>query len=993
MKSMRRVCLALLAIVLLSSPARAQQTFGTGSLIIPMDVDYQNAGMLRAYGLLYKLLLAGVPVNWCILPGKTLYTGTTAFPADPGNSVDFTASATDTRTNAVITNHGYRGGPFVVDAAYHDTALAIVNAWTAANPSVAVHAATAPFSAYVSRVLVNAPNIGINADGHECIAFSYLNAAGIPDSKGQSWPAKCQSSYLGYPDIMTPAQIAGPTTTSHTDGALFGPTGLPRYCQLMSMHWTVDRSATPEEAVAEMQEYLQYPTHLFAECQAVNEIEDSANGHFATTDNGTGEPQKSIACFQTPDNGLCAGSQPSTVTLFHSDLPFAQFDGAFKTVGGSEPGYGWAPSSSYYDDGIVMMRNSSATAFGVDDLWMTGTVRAQCRINSMPHLGALPQSTCAAYGKFSYLGGHQYTTSLPILSNPQTQGVHLFLNSLFEAACTTAEGQPSITLTKIAPATTSSPLVTFEIDWANAGPGIAVAAELTDTLPDGASFVSATGGGSAVGSTVTWSLGDLGPAANGRVTVTAQLAAYGTYANQATLAYRVGNSARTATSNQTHTAYAAPPDMAVVADMAGSLCAGVSCAPPANPCQQATCDPQTGGCVTSNVGDGTACSTGDKCVVGQTCTAGVCGGGATVQCPASSNPCQTASCDPAQGCVTSNVDDGTSCSNGDQCVTGMVCHSGACTGGMSVSCPASLNPCEASTCSPSTGCGFVALADGTSCTSDSACITGTTCTGGVCGGGSGTVCPPPSAPCTVSTCDVTTGCGSAFAPDGTDPNGDCASVGACANACNGAGACQRTCVTQGATCSDGSVCSTGNCVDGVCCDTACDGTCQACNLAGHVGTCTPIDDGTDPAGECGAGSVCDGAGGCRAVPDMALGPDLSTPADLSTAADLAAGSADLAGGGADLSGSGSSGGGADLSGSGGAAGDGDMAAGGGTPGDNGGSTGMGGGMGGGPGGAPASGCGCAVGGAPTRDGQPLAATALVALAFGLWLRRRRLAGR
>ncbi|HEY1586113.1 MAG TPA: hypothetical protein VGH63_10540, partial [Polyangia bacterium] len=156
-----------LSITLFSATAVAQQQFPSGSLIIPMDVDYQNAGMLRSFGLLYRLLAGGVTVNWCILPGKTLYTGATANPASPGNSVDFTASATDTRTNAVITNHGYRGGPFVVDAADAATAMPIVTAWTTANPSVAVHKATAPFTATVSRVLVNAPNIGINADGHE----------------------------------------------------------------------------------------------------------------------------------------------------------------------------------------------------------------------------------------------------------------------------------------------------------------------------------------------------------------------------------------------------------------------------------------------------------------------------------------------------------------------------------------------------------------------------------------------------------------------------------------------------------------------------------------------------------------------------------------------------------------------------------------------------------------------------------------------------------
>ncbi|MBX3248064.1 MAG: hypothetical protein KF901_12875 [Myxococcales bacterium] len=40
------------------------------------------------------------------------------------------------------------------------------------------------------------------------------------------------------------------------------------------------------------------------------------------------------------------------------------------------------------------------------------------------------------------------------------------------------------------------------------------------------------------------------------------------------------------------------------------------------------------------------------------------------------------------------------------------------------------------------------------------------------------------------------------------------------------------------------------CVDGVCCTSTCSGTCAACNLAGSLGTCSPIPVGQDPANEC-----------------------------------------------------------------------------------------------------------------------------------------------
>jgi hypothetical protein len=70
---------------------------------------------------------------------------------------------------------------------------------------------------------------------------------------------------------------------------------------------------------------------------------------------------------------------------------------------------------------------------------------------------------------------------------------------------------------------------------------------------------------------------------------------------------------------------------------------------------------------------------------------------------------------------------------------------------------------------------------------------------------------------------------------------------------------------NGTACTDGSVCSSGLCVDGVCCDLACDGPCEACSSAikgsGPDGRCEPVADGTDPYGLCGERFTCV-AGAC-----------------------------------------------------------------------------------------------------------------------------------
>jgi hypothetical protein len=60
----------------------------------------------------------------------------------------------------------------------------------------------------------------------------------------------------------------------------------------------------------------------------------------------------------------------------------------------------------------------------------------------------------------------------------------------------------------------------------------------------------------------------------------------------------------------------------------------------------------------------------------------------------------------------------------------------------------------------------------------------------------------------------------------------------------------------GVTCTSNADCKTSNCVDGVCCDTPCAGQCQACNLPGHVGTCTTVTASNGPTSCVGAQTGC-----------------------------------------------------------------------------------------------------------------------------------------
>ncbi len=75
---------------------------------------------------------------------------------------------------------------------------------------------------------------------------------------------------------------------------------------------------------------------------------------------------------------------------------------------------------------------------------------------------------------------------------------------------------------------------------------------------------------------------------------------------------------------------------------------------------------------------------------------------------------------------------------------------------------------------------------------------------------------------------------------------------------------------DGFMCNDGSDCQSASCADGLCCDGACDGVCEACNVAGSEGVCTLHAAGTDPDDECAGADSCDGNGLCQCA-DGVLG--------------------------------------------------------------------------------------------------------------------------
>ncbi|MFK7988550.1 MAG: DNRLRE domain-containing protein [Sandaracinaceae bacterium] len=270
---------------------------------------------------------------------------------------------------------------------------------------------------------------------------------------------------------------------------------------------------------------------------------------------------------------------------------------------------------------------------------------------------------------------------------------------------------------------------------------------------------------------------------------------------------------------------------------------------------------------------------------------GTCGSLVEIDCSpftCSGDACGATSCTVDSECASGFYCSGTSCvpllTNGLACALGTQCVSGECVddvccdrgcGGQCEACDqaGSIGTCSTVTSGAPQGGRPMCLGTGTSCL-------------GSCDGSSATACGYPGAETNCAPASCTAGVASEPAA--------CAGDGSCAAAvtldcspygCNG-DVCASTCANTlecavGFFCSSGSICEplqpngdactldeqcqTGECVDGVCCDTACDGQCSSCGVSGMEGTCSPISG--DPVGgrpPCASdGGVC--AGTCNGV--------------------------------------------------------------------------------------------------------------------------------
>jgi hypothetical protein len=273
------------------------------------------------------------------------------------------------------------------------------------------------------------------------------------------------------------------------------------------------------------------------------------------------------------------------------------------------------------------------------------------------------------------------------------------------------------------------------------------------------------------------------------------------------------------------------------------------------------------------------------------CSPYICGAGACkVVCTGDADCVAPFTC---QGTTTKSCalkKNGLACTAGNQCISGS-CVDGVCCG--SSDCPA----CQACNVNGNGTCAPVAA--GTPAPASFCADEGQTSCGanGKCDGAGGCQKYPDNTPCSQATCPAG---GATLTMAGTCQGGSCSKpTQACAPYfCNGVAACQSTCGNDndcatgyyctgvgltcamkkgnGTACTAGGQCASRNCVDDVCCGSASCPNCQACNVAGSPGACSPMIPGAvDPNGtcmdqgptSCGTNGKCNGAGGCQKYPD------------------------------------------------------------------------------------------------------------------------------
>ncbi len=225
------------------------------------------------------------------------------------------------------------------------------------------------------------------------------------------------------------------------------------------------------------------------------------------------------------------------------------------------------------------------------------------------------------------------------------------------------------------------------------------------------------------------------------------------------------------------------------------------------------------------------------------------------------DPCTIDSCLNG-ACVHSQKPDGSACSDGNQCTTGDACSQGICTG--TAVALDDQNPCTIDTCDSTTGIAHVPMAEGTYCDLGSPCMNAGSCdAGGHCYAlpkASGTSCSDGNSCNGAETCDGFGNCSSGSGGSSGFSSGVMVPQAPLPTGCDDGNPCtiSDTCVDS--ACVPGSYAPAGtSCPDSPCMTArTCDGngTCQGGTPKSAGSSCS---DGNS----CNGTETCDSAGNCQ----------------------------------------------------------------------------------------------------------------------------------
>lgn len=233
----------------------------------------------------------------------------------------------------------------------------------------------------------------------------------------------------------------------------------------------------------------------------------------------------------------------------------------------------------------------------------------------------------------------------------------------------------------------------------------------------------------------------------------------------------------------------------------------------------------------------------------RTCTNGMCAfsftpTGTDLPTGQTSGDCKVRECDNQGNTITS-------IENTDLPIDGKPCTKDVCTAGVPSNPPEAINtPCGGgSICNAA---GICQKADGGACSAANDCQSGFCVEGYCCNSACGQKCKACNVPGFLGICSTVP---AGYADD------SCPAPQSC-DGTTGASACVMK-LPMGSPCTTGAQCGSSLCVDGVCCSSACTGTCQSCNVAGSAGMCVNLPLGQKDSVNCSGQNSCDGNGGCR----------------------------------------------------------------------------------------------------------------------------------